>query len=162
MTETIQLSILFGRTHRPDIAIGDFWRQAQAAVSHSGSSLQCSAIYATHAGRVDVLGEEELALTGLLISEEGRVGALLNRWIATPGPLGMAARLGKHNLASRNVARAVAADKKLTEAICKSNVIVAADPEADRAIWNLRSRTSAQLLHGPFAMANALAELSHA
>ncbi|MDO5751479.1 hypothetical protein, partial [Arthrobacter sp.] len=76
--------------------------------------------------------------------------------------MGILARLLRYNVDSRRIARAFEADKILRAEVCGVDIIVAADPEADRALWNMRRKTGAQLLHGPFAMTNALAALARA
>lgn len=160
MSKVIQLSIVLGRTHRPDIAIADFWQRARSAVEGLAVSIDCTAIYVADSDRGEEISHDGLKVVRLDISDNGRLSNFADRSVTKAGPLGVLARLAAYNLASRAVAHAVAADAELATAICTSDVIVAADPEADRAIWKLRRRTDAKLLHGPFAMANALAELA--
>lgn len=160
MSNPIQLTILLGKTHRADVAIEDFWQRAQSAVAGSGVPLQCLAIQAVAVSGSEELAHDNVKIVQLAVSVGGRSLRLANRWAAKSGPMGVAGRLAQYNLASRSVARALAGDRELTKSICGSDVIVAADPEADRAVWKLRKRTSAQLMHGPFAMANALTTIA--
>lgn len=160
MNKAIHLSILLGGAHRPDIAIDDFWQQAQSAVAASAVPIECMAIYVSSSDPGEEIARDGVNVVRLDISDNGQLNNFIDGWTTRSGPLGVLARLAKTNLASRKVARAVAANPELTVLMCASDVIVAADPEADRAIWKLRRRTDARLLHGPFAMANALAEVA--
>lgn len=156
MKAPIQLAILVGRGERPDMAIDELWRRAQSAVADHDASIQCVAGYVQLPRAAEAPSHGEVDVVRLLLPAEGRVDGLVNSLAARPGPLGIVGRLAKYNLASRRVARALKADRRLTDVFCAADVIVSADPEADRAVWMLRRRTGAHLMHGPFAMANAL------
>lgn len=158
MKETIQLAILLGRGERADMAIDELWRSAQAAVAEYDVPVLCVAGYAQLAHETETLSHANVEVVGLKVPAAGRLGALVDSVASKPGPLGIIGRLAKYNLASRRVARALKADGMLTKLFCNADVIVAADPEADRAVWGLRGKTDARLMHGPFAMANALFE----
>jgi hypothetical protein len=158
LKEPIQLAILLGRSERPDMAIDDLWRRAQSAVDEHDVPLRCVAGYTRLPQAADTVSHSDIDVVGLKISASGRFGVLVDSLAAKPGPLGIAARLAKFNLASRRTARALKANQELTDIFCQADVIVSADPEADRAVWMLRRRTSARLMHGPFAMAKALSE----
>ncbi|MCQ9163017.1 hypothetical protein [Arthrobacter sp. STN4] len=140
------------------MAIDELVRQAREAVSDFGIALHCVAGYVQGPSVREPVSHDEVVVVGLGVPAAGRLGALVESLAARPGPLGIAARLAKYNLASRRVARALKANRELTNIFCRADVIVSADPEADRAVWKLRRRTDARLMHGPFAMANALSE----
>lgn len=161
-TETIQLAILLGRSERPDMAIDELWRRAQSAVAEHDVRVHCVAAYARLPQAADTVSHGEIDVVGLEVAAPGRFGIVVDSLAAKPGPLGIAGRLAKYNLASRRIARALKTDSQLTGVFRQADVIVAADPEADRAVWMLRRRTSARLMHGPFAMANALSEAAKA
>lgn len=160
MTNPIQLAILLGRGERADMAIEELWRRAQSAVSGTGVQIRCVAVYAQTPGATNSVSHGEVDVVVLEVPTGGGLARLVNSWAAKPGPLGIVARLAKHNLASRRVARAMKANRRLTEVFCRSDVIVSADPEADRAVWRLRRRTRAHLMHGAFAMASALSAVA--
>ncbi|XAS66174.1 hypothetical protein V3C33_11735 [Micrococcaceae bacterium Sec5.7] len=87
---------------------------------------------------------------------EGHIASLAASVAGRPGPLGAAGRLLRDNLGSRRLAKTVAKRKELVEVFCSSAVVVAADLTADRAVWQLRNRTGAELVHGPIAMLHAI------
>jgi hypothetical protein len=140
------------------MAIDELWRRAQSAVANHDVPVHCVAGYARPPQAAGTVCHGNVDVVGLEISAPGRFGALVDSLAAKPGPLGIAGRLVKYNLASRRVARALKKDHQLMNIFCQADVIVSADPEADRAVWMLRRRTSARLMHGPFAMANALSQ----
>lgn len=158
MKESIQLAILLGRGERADMAIDDLWRSAATAVAEYDVPVLCVAGYAQLPHDLKALSHTHVEVVGLKIPATGRLGAVVDSLASKQGALGILGRLGKYNLASRRVTRALKADNRLTELFCNADVIVAADPEADRAVWGLRGKTNARLMHGPFAMANALSE----
>ncbi|WP_207346225.1 hypothetical protein [Arthrobacter sp. E3] len=160
MKESIQLAILLGRGERADVAIDELWRNAQSAVAQWNVPVVCVAGYAQLPHANETLSHNSVKVVGLKIPAAGRLGVLVDTLAAKHGPVGIVGRLVQYNLASRRVARALNADGKLTDAFCNADVIVAADPEADRAVWGLRGKTEARLMHGPFAMANALTEVA--
>ena len=158
MKESIQLAILLGRGERADMAIAELWRSAQTAVAEYDVPVLCVAGYAQLAHEADTLSHTDVEVVGLKVPPAGRLGALVDSLASKQGPLGIMGRLAKYNLASRRVAHALKANSRLMDRFCNADVIVAADPEADRAVWGLRGKTDARLMHGPFAMANALSE----
>ncbi|WP_287928688.1 hypothetical protein [Arthrobacter sp.] len=160
MKEPLQLAILLGRGERADMAIDELWRRAQSAVAEYGIPVHCVAGYAQLPQTSETVSHAFVDVVGLVVPPPGRVGNLVTSAATKPGPLGVVGRLAKYNLTSRRVARALKADPQLTDIFFHADVIVSADPEADRAVWMLRRRTSARLMHGPFAMANALSELA--
>lgn len=162
MKKPIQLAILLGPCERPDMAIDELWRGAQSAMADNDVPVHCVAGYARLPQSVETVSHGDIDVVELEVSAPGRVGALVDSLAAKPGPVGIAGRLAKHNLASRRIARALKTDRQLVDIFCRADVIVSADPEADRAVWILRRRTNARLLHGPFAMANALSEAARA
>ncbi|MDJ0316462.1 hypothetical protein [Arthrobacter antibioticus] len=160
MTPTIQLAILLGRTDRAGTAIEELWRHAQTSVAGTDAQIRCIAVHAVQGDSSEMLSHAEVKVVALKVPMDGKVTGLVKSWAAKEGVLGIAGRLAQHNFASRRVARALMKDSLLMQTFCESNVIVSADPEADRAVWRLRGRTAAHLMHGPFAMAHALSEVA--
>lgn len=160
MNEPINLAILLGRSERPDMAIDELWRRAQSAVAEYGVPIRCVAVYPHPPHETARPNIRDVDVVELKVAALGRIGKLMSSLAVKPGLLGIVGRLAKYNLASRRVARALEADRRLIDIFCRADVIVSADPEADRAVWLLRQRTNARLMHGPFAMANALSEVA--
>jgi hypothetical protein len=140
------------------MAIDELWRRAQAAVAEHEVPVRCVAGYARLPQAANTVRHSAVDVVALNLGASGRFGVLVDSLAARPGPWGIAGRLAKHNRASRRVARALKNDHQLMSIFCQADVIVSADPEADRAVWMLRRRTNARLMHGPFAMANAIAQ----
>lgn len=161
MSKGIHLALLLAGMDRPDLAIEDFWRTAQAAVA-PGTPISCTAVHAVLPGAAGLAGSPGIEIVPLLVAGSGRIGLAVDSLATKQGPVGVVGRLGKYNQSAHRVAHAMAKNKDLTRAFCAADLIVSADPEADWAIWNLRKKTAAPLIHGPFAMANALSELVHA
>lgn len=159
MSKKIKLAILVANKERADLAIDDLWRTARSAVPVE-VQLTGKAVYvAMPAGSVpsgDAFPDMEL----LALPDEGPLLRLVGQLAAKGGAPGVLGRLIQHNLLSHRVARALTKDKKLTEEFCAADMVVSADPLADWALWSLRKKTSAPLIHGPFAMANALTEMA--
>lgn len=158
MTKPIQLALLLGPSERPDMAIDELWRRAQSALADHDVPVHCVAAYARSPRSEGTVRHGDVDVVELAVGAPGKLGALVDSLAAKPGPLGIAGRLAKYNLASRRIARALNANRQLADTVCRADIVVSADPEADRAVWMLRRRTNARLLHGPFAMANALSE----
>lgn len=162
MTKSINLAILIAGMDRPDLVIEDFWRSAQSAVGAANVQINCIAVHAVRPGTTAIESQADIEVATLVISIGGRGTRAVDSLTKRKNTLGVIARLLQYNLYSMRIAHALAQDKKLIRTFCRSDVIVSADPEADRAVWRLRGRTKARLLHGPFAMSNALSEVAKA
>lgn len=159
MSKAINLAILVAGMDRADLAIEDFWRTAQAAVP-AHVQLTCTAVHATLPGGGAMAGQPALNVMPLEVPELGPAARALASLARKPGPLGVVGRLGDHNMSSHRIARALARNTALTQTLCAADIVVSADPQADWAVWQLRNETGAPLIHGPFAMANALSEMA--
>lgn len=159
MSKAIHLAIVVAGMERADLAIEDFWRTARAAVP-AHVQLSCTAVQATVPGGGTVAGPPALDVMPLEVSEPGPAARAMASLAKKPGPLGVIGRLGDHNMSSHRVARALARNTALTQALCAADIVVSADPQADWAVWKLRNETGAPLIHGPFAMANALSQMA--
>ena len=159
MSTTIRVAMLVAGPDRADLAIGDLWRTAQSAVPDH-VQLTGTALYATATGQAAPAKLPDLDVRALEVASDGPVARAAAAIAAKPGPLGVIARLVNYNLTSHRIARALARDTAMAATLAAADIIVSADPEADWAVWNLRNKTAAPLIHGPFAMANALSEMA--
>lgn len=159
MSKQLQVAILVAGQDRADLSIEDLWRAAQAAVP-SHVELSGTAAYAAQPGAGVLAGLAGLDVLALEIAPEGPAGRVARTLAAKQGPVGVLGRLISHNLSSQRVARALAKNKALTSTFYAADMVVSADPLADWAVWSLRKKTAAPLIHGPFAMANALSEMA--
>lgn len=159
MSKAIHLAILVAGMDRADLAIEDFWRTAQAAVPVD-VQLTCTAAHAALPGDVTVGSQPDLDVMRLAVPEHGPAARAMASLAQKNGPVGVIGRLGEHNVSSHRIARALAANAALTQTLCAADIVVSADPQADWAVWKLRNKTGAPLIHGPFAMANALSRMA--
>lgn len=155
----LRISLLVGRSAHPQAVIDDLWKRVVGLVDQKRWQLEGTAVYLQD-GRVTVTSPDDgLSLVPLEAPREELVAKLSSSVSSKPGPVGAAARLAQDNLASRRLARAVAHRKDLVETLRGSAVVVAADLIADRAVWQLRNQTDAELVHGPVAMLHVLRQL---
>ncbi|MGP9502578.1 hypothetical protein ACT3TS_10235 [Specibacter sp. AOP5-B1-6] len=159
MSKTIHVAMLVAGKDRADLAIQDLWRTAQLAVP-AHVRLTGTAVYVAGPGEPVLAGQLGLDVVQLEIRGESFAGRAALALATRPGPLGVVGRLLDYNLASRRPARAMARNQALTERLCASDIVVSADQRADRALWKLRNKTAASLIHGPFAMANVLSAMA--
>lgn len=158
MSGQLHVAMLVGGKERADLSIEDLWRAARAAVP-THVELTGTAVYVAQPGAAVLAGLAGLDVLPLEIALEGPAGRIAGTLAAKTGPVGVIGRLASHNLSSQRVARALAKNKALTSVFCTADMVVSADPLADWAVWSLRKKTPAPLIHGPFAMANALSEM---
>lgn len=159
MSKQIRLAILAANKERADLAIDDLWRTARSAVP-SDVQLTGMAVYVANPAGSVASGDGRPDMELLALPDEGLLLRLAGRLAAMGGAPGVLGRLLQHNLLSHRVVRALAKNKELTGRFCAADMVVSADPLADWALWSLRKKTSAPLIHGPFAMANALTEMA--
>ena len=159
MSQTIHVAMLVAGRDSADLAIGDLWRTAQSAVPDH-VQLTGTALYAAAPGQAALANLPELEIRALEVPNGGPATRAASAIAAKPGPMGVIARLVYYNLSSHRVARALASDTAMAAIFAAADIIVSADPEADWAVWNLRKKTAAPLIHGPFAMANVLSEMA--
>jgi hypothetical protein len=152
----LRISILVGRSAHPQAVIDDLWKRAISAVDQERWQVVGTAVYVED-GSVRVKSPDDgLSLVPMQAPRERRIAKVAFSVSSKPGPVGAAARLVQDNLASRRLAKAVANRKDLVDAFCGSAVVVAADLIADRAVWQVRNQTKAELVHGPVAMLHVL------
>lgn len=159
MSKAIHLALLVAGMDRPDLTIENFWRTAQAAVP-AHVQLSCTAVHAALPGGEKIEGQPALDVIPLEVPGQGPATRAISSLAEQKGLVGVVGRLGDYNISSYRIARAMAKSKILTDAFYSADIIVAADPQADWAVWNLRNGTGAPLIHGPFAMANVLSEMA--
>lgn len=80
--------------------------------------------------------------------------------VAAPSVVGQVGGLIERTLLAGNFARMVRLDPEVRSLVQKSDVIVAADDVAIRAVWALRGSTDAELVHGPAALVHAFRRAS--
>ena len=160
MSRKLHVALVVTSGGRPDLAIDSLWRAAQAAVP-GDTELSGTAVFASpSATPAETKGS--LTVRALKVPAGGRASSAAAALAAKGGPAGVVGRLLEYNLASHRVVRALRKDKALTAALCSADIVVSADPQADWAVWTLRNKTAAPLIHGPFAMANALSGMARA
>ncbi|MDF9277374.1 glycosyltransferase [Arthrobacter sp. EH-1B-1] len=81
--------------------------------------------------------------------------AVLKPIISAPGLVGIMGRLIERGLLARRFARAVLRNGEVQASIESSDIVVAGDEIAIRAVWKLRTRSNAQLVYGPAALIHA-------
>lgn len=154
--EPLHISILVGRAAHPQAVIDDLWNRAAATAGEAGGVITGTAVYTPDGGSTVRSADERVSVVSLAKPGSSRVFNLVSGATAKSGVLGVAARLLRDNLESRRLARAIAGRADVIRTFCASDVVVAADLTADRAVWQLRNRTGASLVHGPMAMLHAL------
>lgn len=162
MTERkpLRLSILIGRGAHPQAVMDDMWSRAIGVADQNGYRLTGTVVYMHQNGPPVLPGDERIKVVALPKPRAGRVTSLLSEAARRPGPVGIAGRLARDNMESRQLAGAVASGKDLLDTLCGSHIVVAADLIADRSAWQLRKRTDAELVHGPIAMLHALRQIA--
>lgn len=162
MTEQkpLRLSILIGRGAHPQAVVDDLWSRATGLADQNGYRLTGTVVYQQHDGPPVRPADERLKVVALPKTRAGRVTSLLSEAARRPGPVGIAGRLVRDNIESRQLAAAVTRGKDLLDTLCGSDIVVAADLIADRSAWQLRKRTDAELVHGPIAMLHALRQIA--
>lgn len=156
----LHLSILIGRGAHPLAVMEDLWSRATDLADQNGCHLTGTVVYKQHDGPPISAVDERLKVVALGKSRAGRVTSLFSEAARRPGPVGIAGRLARDNLESRQLAAAVARRKDLLDTLCGSDIVVAADLIADRSAWQLRKRTDAELVHGPIAMLHVLRQIA--
>ncbi|WP_298251549.1 glycosyltransferase [uncultured Arthrobacter sp.] len=92
----------------------------------------------------------------LSLAPAGRAERMAYRLSSAGGPVGMLSRLCHDNLRSRRLALAVLKDRTFGAELRMADVVMAADTRAIRAVWQLRSRTQADLVRGVVALVHVL------
>jgi hypothetical protein len=154
--QPLRVSILIGEVSHAQAVVDDLRHRAAQASGRSARHLRVEALCI--GTPLDGIPQDDdnagvswiqPAKPSLVVN---RVGVLADK----PGPLGIIARLMRDNLESRRVAGALARQRNLVALVRESDVVVAADPSADRAVWLLRRSSGAYLVHGPAAMSHAI------
>ncbi len=102
----------------------------------------------------EVLTDDEVRT--IPVAQPGFVEGLSQRLSAAPGIPGAMGRLLHDNLRSRRFARSVRRDDLFMSEALAADVVVAGDSGATRAVWQLRSRTRADLVRGVVALVHVL------
>lgn len=89
-----------------------------------------------------------------------RLKSALKPVTAAPGVLGQVGRLIERSLLARSFARAVGVNPNIASLMQDSDIIVAADDVAIRAVWALQQRSDAELVYGPAALVHAFRKIS--
>ncbi|NUU31089.1 hypothetical protein [Arthrobacter sp. C9C5] len=155
-TRDLRLGIVLGCSPHPQATLEDLWSRASDAAEPAGFRLSGTAFYVADRGQVPVSPDSALELVPLPPVGPGRLDAAIGAVARKGGPLGVAGRLARDNRESRVLARSIAGRAELQAALLAADVVVAADVSANRAVWQLRRRTPAPLVHGPIAMMHAL------
>jgi glycosyltransferase involved in cell wall biosynthesis len=102
-------------------------------------------------------GERPVGEAHLLpASNIGPTERLAQQLAAVHGPAGVLGRLLRDNLRSRKLARSVLDDRVFMAELLAADVVMAADSGTTRAVWQLRSRTQADLVRGAVALVHVL------
>lgn len=152
----VKLGMVIGLGSHPQTVIDDLWTQAQTALGGAAGRLSAVVVYVDDGAHHVVPRGVSMQLVGLRPKTQGGLSSMALKLSAKPSIVGIVGRLLRDNLHSRSVANAVATHTEGRALLSISDVVVSADPAADRAVWQLRKRSSAQLMHGPFAMMSAL------
>ncbi|WP_144671006.1 hypothetical protein [Arthrobacter sp. U41] len=159
-TGNLRLGIVVGRSPHPQATLDNLWSRALESVEPTERQLSVTAAYVAGAGPAVVRSAPGLELVPLVPAGPGRLESVLSALSRKGGPLGIAGRLARDNWESRQLAKAVARSAGLQTALLAADVVVAADVAANRAVWQLRCRTAAPLVHGPIAMMHALRRIA--
>ncbi|WP_170133061.1 hypothetical protein [Arthrobacter livingstonensis] len=155
----LRVGILVGQVSHPQAVIDDLWHRATGAAP-AGWQVQVEVV---HVGTRPDSAQPAGGVQGIVQLQPPtpfRGSARLSALAGGQGPAGVVGRLVRDNLESRRVAVTLARRKDLVASLRGSAVVVAADPSADRAVWQLRKLTGAHLVHGPAAMVHAIKVLS--
>ncbi len=157
MADTLKLGILVAQGAHREAVIEDLRSRAESAARAEGKELVALAVCLDSPGLRDAVDGLELVVVP---DAGGPLAPVLARLAGLPGPAGVAGRLVRDNAASRAFARQVRKRGQLVRALAACDVIVAADLTADRAVWSLRRRTRAWLVHGPMTMLHAIRRIA--
>lgn len=152
----VKLGMMLGLVSHPQTVIDDLWAQAQAALGGEARRLSAVVVYIDDGTHHVVPRGNSMQLVGLKEKTQGGLAAMAQKFSGQASTAGIIGRLLRDNFHSRRVAKALVAHTEARSLLCGSDVVVSADTAADRAVWQLRKLTSAQLMHGPFAMMSAL------
>ena len=161
MSKAIHLAILVAGQDRAALAIEELWRTAKSALP-ADVELKATVAYASEERELTVTDDPALEVLPLRMPPSGKATQFADSIAASKGPVGVMGRLLAYNLSAQRVARALSKNAVLAQTFRTADVVVSADPQADLAVWKLRRKTAAPLVHGPNAMVNALLELARA
>jgi len=156
----LTICILLGAGNHTQAVIDDLWHRAVGTVDPAEWALTGTAAYLRQDGVALATPSPDLQLVAFEGTPPSRLDTALAAAAAKAGPVGIIGRLLRDNLRSRRLARAFAQRKGLVDTFAGSAVVVSGDVSADRAVWQLRNRTQAGLVHGPVAMVHTLRTLA--
>lgn len=90
------------------------------------------------------------------VMKSGLAERWMQRFAGGGGPAGMVGRLIRDNLRSRRLARSVLKDHVFMAEVTTADIVMAAGPGVTRAVWQLKSRTHADLVRGAVALNHIL------
>lgn len=154
--QAVKLGIVLGRSTRPQMVIEDLWRQAESCVSVLNRPLNAVVIFVHDGTELPLPPNPDVTLVPIRLSATGKFTDMAGAMGQGKGIPGVVGRLLTENFYSRRVARALRSHPDTERQLCLADVIVSADPAADRSVWRLRKRSAAKLMHGPYAMVSAL------
>jgi tartrate dehydratase beta subunit/fumarate hydratase class I family protein len=155
-TGSLRLGIVVGRSPHPQATLDDLWGRAVESMKPREAQLSGTALFVADGGPAPVSPSPRLELVPLAPAGSERLDAFIGALARKGGPLGVAGRLARDNRESRLLARSIAGRAELQSVLVDADVVVAADVSANRAVWELRRRTSASLVRGPIAMMHVL------
>jgi hypothetical protein len=158
--KSMRIGILVNAGQHNQAVIDDLWGRALSCLDPLEWDVRGTAAYIGAPGELFVEPGSPLDLVPVEQTVAGRPARIVASLAAKPGPVGVVGRLLRDNLRSRGVARAVAQRKDVLAALAASDVVVSGDVSGDRAVWQLRKRTRAGLVHGPVAMVHAIRTLT--
>jgi len=156
----LKVSIVVGQVSHAQAVIDDLRQRAMAAAASPAWAVSVDVVQVGSLTDGDAPGGGE-GIVRLQAERPAPAAARLGALAGKPGPVGVAGRLVRDNLESRRVASTLSRHKDVVAALRSSAVVVAADPSADRAVWQLRRATGAHLVHGPAAMVHAIKALAN-
>ncbi|MET4004163.1 hypothetical protein ABIB48_002901 [Arthrobacter sp. UYCu511] len=152
----IDLGIVIGLASHPQTALDGLWNQALVALDGDATRLRAVVLFVDDGSQPVVSPSPFVTLMSLTPGSGGTLHRLTTPLSRRKGVFGVVGRLLRDNLYSRRVAKSVAVQRDAVRLLCAADVVVSADTAADRAVWNLRQHSCAELMHGPFAMMAAL------
>lgn len=155
-TKRLNVSIVVGQLSHAQAVIDDLVQRATGADVSAAWTVNVSVFQLDSGPRDGRQAGDQPQIVGIQPENPFWGLSRIGRLAGVPGPVGVVGRLVRDNLESRRVATAVFRRPDVLASLRGSAVVVAADPSANRAVWQLRRLTGAHLVHGPAAMLHAI------